>query len=377
MGVEPSLSLCMIVKDEELNIERCLRSVQHLVNEIIIVDTGSTDRTMEICRTYNAVIHSVSWNESFSEARNFGLGQAKGDWILWMDADEEFDLVDARTIYEAMEDSENKILLVQLINYYGLSPPDPHKAYLIAHHRLFRNHLGFKFVNPIHEQLNVEEVLGDVTLTDIQILPITIHHYGYMDDMTQSKNKSERNLNMLKIEKENENHSPWVDYHLASEYYRKQDYIKAFEQVNAAIMAFLKKDQLPPSLLYKLKYEVIMASGNVSNAWPSIDKAIALYPNYVDLHFYKGVIFFIKEEYEEARNVFLHCLQLGEGPTYHLTMRGVGSFHALYYIGQCYHQEGDYTKAAAYYAKVLILDPDHEHAKERLHSIPKDDNGGD
>ncbi|MBP1761316.1 MAG: glycosyl transferase, group 2 family, partial [Firmicutes bacterium] len=85
----PSFSLTMIVKNEEQNIGRCLDSVKNLVGEIIIVDTGSTDRTVEICRSYNAQIFSCPWQDNFAQARNFGLDKVSQDWVLWLDADEE------------------------------------------------------------------------------------------------------------------------------------------------------------------------------------------------------------------------------------------------------------------------------------------------
>ena len=84
-----SLSLAMIVKDEEQCIKRCLDSVVDLVDEIVIVDTGSTDKTIEICRSYNAQVFPYPWNNNFAEARNFGLDKVTKDWVLWLDADEE------------------------------------------------------------------------------------------------------------------------------------------------------------------------------------------------------------------------------------------------------------------------------------------------
>ncbi len=88
----------MIVKNEESNIANCLKSAQGIVDEIIIVDTGSTDETIAICETFNAKILNFKWNNSFAEARNFGLKQAKGDWILWLDADEEIDVEDGKKL---------------------------------------------------------------------------------------------------------------------------------------------------------------------------------------------------------------------------------------------------------------------------------------
>src|SRR3989304_7047785 len=90
----PTLSLCMIVKNEEQFLGQCLDSVQDIVDEMIIVDTGSTDSTVEIARRYGAQIFHHPWQGSFSEARNYGLQYATGDWILQMDADEELEKAD-------------------------------------------------------------------------------------------------------------------------------------------------------------------------------------------------------------------------------------------------------------------------------------------
>mgnify|MGYP001386520006 CR=1 FL=1 len=85
-----SISLCMIVKNEEDVLIRCLESVKYIVDEIIIVDTGSTDSTVEIAKKYGARIFYYKWDDSFSSARNYSLEKATKEWILIMDADDEF-----------------------------------------------------------------------------------------------------------------------------------------------------------------------------------------------------------------------------------------------------------------------------------------------
>ena len=83
-----SVSLCMIVKNEADCLSRCLESMKGLVDEIIIVDTGSTDNTVEIAKQYGAVIKTYQWNNDFSQARNYSLSLATKEWILVLDADE-------------------------------------------------------------------------------------------------------------------------------------------------------------------------------------------------------------------------------------------------------------------------------------------------
>ncbi|MCY7485580.1 MULTISPECIES: glycosyltransferase [Paenibacillus] len=362
--MEKRLSLCMIVKDEESFIGNCLDSVKHVVDEIIIVDTGSTDKTVSICQSYGAKIYEFPWNDSFADARNFGLKQATGDWILWMDADEALDPDQAVFVRDILQEEMAHIGVIRLINYIGEDTPSNAQTYIVGQHRLLRNHMGFQFNGNIHEQLNVQEVLGEHI--ECKILPVKIHHYGYLQIVTQARSKSERNLRLLQIEKEKPEYSPWIDYHIASEQYRLQRYAEAYESVNTSLLRFIEMSKLPPSLLYKLKYELMLILGSYDGAWPSIEKAIALYPDYVDLHFFKGIILYLKQKYDYALPVFRHCIELGEENLQHLILRGVGSFHAWYYIGQCLERLNQREEAIQAYENCLREDSGHTSAKDAL-----------
>lgn len=349
------LSLCMIVKDEEDCIADCLHSVKSVVDEMIVVDTGSTDRTVEICESLGAKVFHFPWNGSFADARNYGIERATGDWILWLDADEKVDERDVRFLRDALY-APGPLLSVQLINYFG-EKPDPNQAFLIAHTRLFRNGRGFRFRYSIHEMLNADEILADQKVLDIPTLPVKVHHYGYLDEKSEQKNKFERNLGMLRVEAEKADHGPWIDYHLASEYYRAKQFNESFAYVNRAIVGFLKQSLTPPSLLYRLKYSILISSGSVDGAWPGIERAIALYPDYVDLHFYKGVILIAKEMYVDALESFERCLELGEGNLQHLTLQGLGSFQALHFKAHCLEQLGHVRESMEWYARAAELSP--------------------
>jgi glycosyltransferase involved in cell wall biosynthesis len=371
LDTKKRLSLCMILCNEESFLENCLNSVLHFVDEIVIVDTGSTDRTKEICRRCGAQVYDFPWNGSFAQARNYGIERATGDWILWLDADEELEIENEPLWNKTLQDDKHSILGIPIINYYGDRQIDSNKAYLLAQHRLFRNGMGLRFVNDIHEQLDVREVLGD--FAEAGMLPAVVHHYGYLDSVAIAKNKHERNMAMLIKAREKPEHSPWVEYHIASEHYRVKEYAKAFEQVNLSIQNFIDKNQIPPSLFYKLKYDTLLATGSYDPALAGIDKAIALYPDYVDLHFYKGVILFVKERYDEAETVFQTCQALGETRLQHLTLKGLGSFQALYYVGRCREAAGDYDIASECYNGVLRECPNHTEALrslERLETVP-------
>ena len=103
MENKPSVSLCMIVKNEESCLEKCLASMQDLVSEIIIVDTGSTDGTIEIAQKYHAVVETYKWQNDFSKARNYSLSLATQEWILVLDADEYLRESDRELFRKALE----------------------------------------------------------------------------------------------------------------------------------------------------------------------------------------------------------------------------------------------------------------------------------
>lgn len=329
---KPSVSLCMIVKDEEKCLERCLTSVQSFVSEMIIVDTGSVDGTVEICKRFGAkIIHHV-WNEDFAEARNIGIDHASGEWILWLDADEEWKCTqdDLSTL---LKTNEVTVLSVPVVNYHGESEPvNEHDAFILHQYRLFKNTPSIRFDNPIHEMLRLHNNHKIITLSHHDI---SIHHYGYLKDNVKRKQKSLRNINLLLKEAEKSPDKPWTTFHLASEYASIQQFADAFHLINKAILQFIQMEKMPPSIFYRLKYGILIETNNIEGAWPAIEKAILLYPDYVDLHFYKGYILYHLGAYEESIKTFQHCLNLGENHGEHIILKGTGSFRALHYIDLC------------------------------------------
>lgn len=364
----PTLSICLIVRNEEDVIARCLQSIRSIADEIIVVDTGSTDRTIDICREYGARVLTHEWQDHFAMARNFGLEQATGDWIMWLDADEELAKEDRDEVKALLPTLDKDIYSIHLINFIGDSINE-NDTYHISHTRLFRNNKGFKFQFSIHEILNIKDVLPNQDESQIETLPIKLYHYGYLNDVTHAKNKNERNIALLhKARAANEPNS-WLEYHLASEYSRMKQYDQAFHYINLAIIRFLSEGLAPPSLVYKLKYSILIETGSIEGAWPAIDKALILYPDYVDLHLYKGVILYQLGKFEQALESFHNCIQLGDEQLNHLTLRGSGSFHAYYYKGQCYEQLNNLHEAVNAYRSALQFNPAYEPANHALHTL--------
>ncbi|HEY2951929.1 MAG TPA: glycosyltransferase [Verrucomicrobiae bacterium] len=188
----PRLSVCLIVKNEESFLGPCLASVRDLAHQIIVVDTGSTDRTAAIAREQGAEVHHFAWNDDFSAARNAALEQATSDWILILDADEE--------LLPASRDSLKEEMLTESVIAWRLPMADAAKeddgcSYVP---RLFRNAPGLFFVGRVHEQVFTSvEVRRQEWGLENRLGQAKLLHHGYTKEVTQHRNKVERNLRLL------------------------------------------------------------------------------------------------------------------------------------------------------------------------------------
>ena len=161
-----SISLCMIVKNEEMVLERCLESIHDLVDEIIIVDTGSTDDTKSIAAKYTRLIYDFSWVDDFSKARNFAFSKATGDYIYSCDADEVLDDVNRNRFLQLKEVLMPEVEIVQM-KYVENGLQSVLNSNWEYRPKLYKRLRTFKWIDPIHETVRTEPVVFD---SDIEIL---------------------------------------------------------------------------------------------------------------------------------------------------------------------------------------------------------------
>ncbi|MGE7091214.1 glycosyltransferase [Lysinibacillus sp. NPDC048646] len=165
-----TISLCMIVKDEESIIERCLDSVQHVVDEINIIDTGSTDRTKEIVQNYSARIFDFAWCDDFAKARNFSFQQATKDYILWLDADDVLTTEHQQKLLQ-LKKSLNPHIDAVSMNYYVQLDEDGEIDTIEQRCRLVKRSRNFQWQGVVHESLQVAGRLyhSDVAITHLPL----------------------------------------------------------------------------------------------------------------------------------------------------------------------------------------------------------------
>jgi glycosyltransferase involved in cell wall biosynthesis len=179
----------MIVKNEEKHLARCLSSVKDVVDQIVVVDTGSTDVTIRIAESFNANIFNFDWVNDFSAARNFALSKCTGDWILYLDADEE---LKKSSISELFNNIIKKPAAINCIVKSLTS--EKSKFGVMKYPRLFPNNLGIRFEGKVHEQIQSSLDKNKIQLIDSNI---EIIHYGYILDEDSANKKLERNLALL------------------------------------------------------------------------------------------------------------------------------------------------------------------------------------
>ena len=203
MHSNPSLGAAIIVKNAESSIIRALDSLRRFVQQIVVVDTGSTDQTPQLCSRFGVELHFYKWTDNFSEARNYALERMRTDWIIQLDADEELDSTSFENIIELLCNPNIGGLHTQICNVLGGGIESEHR-----YTRIFRRHPKIRYEGAIHEQ-----IAGSIRGVGLEIVdsPAIIRHFGYSE---RSPEKIERNISLLRRELADNPSDKWLSYHL-------------------------------------------------------------------------------------------------------------------------------------------------------------------
>ncbi len=186
------ISACYIVKNEAKNLAKSIKSLKSQVNEIVVVDTGSTDNTIAVARKLGAKVYSFPWQDDFSKARNFALSKAKGDWLVLLDADEYFTAKTAGNIRQVIRQAQQAdAFLVRLVNYNVDKAEVQDYFYQL---RIVRNQQGLHYEGKIHEELMLSDGRS-MNFRRVSPETLEIYHTGYSNSVTRQK--VERNLSIL------------------------------------------------------------------------------------------------------------------------------------------------------------------------------------
>lgn len=360
-GERPRLTICMIAKNEERFLGRCLESVRGLADQIVLVDTGSTDRTVEIAREHGAEVHFRPWDNHFSNARNEALRHATGDWILVLDADEELLPDQHETLRSHLR--EDGVIAWRL----PLSDVGRENEGVSQVPRLFRNAPALFYVSRVHEQVYASlETRRQQWGLDNRFGQARLLHHGYQAEVVKSRDKVNRNLRLLELANEEFPNDVNLLMNLGLELWKAGQPDWAVRSYDRAFQVMIRRpyEETPPELrevlmtqftshLLQLKrYDDVINLLTAGAVRPADETAT--------LFFQLGLAYLETRRWKECADAMRRCLQLRERPA--LTpvradvMRG-GPSHCL---GNALRQLGENDAAAEAYRQALQDEPQSE-----------------
>lgn len=348
------LSLCAIVKNEEASLPQCLESVKNVVDEMIVMDTGSTDKTIEIAQKFGAKVIRYVWQNDFSAARNEALNYVSGEWVLVLDADEVLTPEIVPQMQQAMEDKNT--IVINLIRHEIGAIQSPYS--LVS--RLFRNHTEVKFTRPYHsivddrvaQLLQKEPHWKVVDLTSIAIL-----HYGYTPEAIASLDKYNRARKAMEGFFAAHPNDPYVCSKLGGLYLQ----IGQEKQGIKLLKQGLKSNQANPHILFELHYHL----GNAYTRQQKIEQAANHYQKAIEqpilpllkLGGYNNFGSLLKEigDYKNAKQA------------YEIVIKIDPNFAVGYYnLGTTLKAMGRFQEAIAAYQKAIKLNQNYAFAYQNL-----------
>ncbi|MBL8824204.1 MAG: glycosyltransferase [Planctomycetia bacterium] len=301
------VSLTMIVKNEEQNLGRCLASVADLMDEIVIADTGSVDRTREIARQYGAKVVEFPWCDHFGAARNASLKEVTGDWCIWLDADDSLDQPNRKKM------SELFAKLGQERDAYSLKVRSAMDAQhmnerVLDQVRIFPRHEEIRWEYRIHEQIlpAVRRQGGNVRWADV-----VIDHHGYSNEVAR-KGKLERNLRLLEIDYAERPNDPYTLFNLGWSTLDMGDHEKALFYLRRSL-DLSAPDSSVVRKLYSLISQVEKQQGRLEAALATCQRGLKQCPDDVELAFEEALLLKQNRDLQGATRAIERILALPQG----------------------------------------------------------------
>lgn len=332
------ISLCMIVKDEESLLEKCLQSIHTYVDDIVIVDTGSKDRTKEIAQEYTQKVFDFVWCDDFAAARNFSLSKATHGWVLVLDADEVITSFNKEQVGSVIEQVQDHVGRIERIN--AMADSNGEKLFFERVNRLF-NHNYYLYDGIIHEQV----VRKDGLPYEVVHVEITAEHMGYTQEVLTRTDKITRNITLLERALSENPEDTYLLYQLGQSYYLAKDFRKAIEYFQRAL-------RLP--INYALEYvgNMVESYGYALINSEHYTEALRLenyaqyYSGSADYQFVMGLVCMNNGMFTKAVECFKKCTGIKESK-----VEGVNSYLPNYNIGVIFECLGDIDQAKHYYSQ--------------------------
>jgi tetratricopeptide (TPR) repeat protein len=301
------VSACLIVKDEAHNLPDCLAPLHGLVDEIVVIDTGSTDGTADIARRLGARVFPFTWVDSFAAARNESLCHATGTWVFWLDADDRLDGDNRDRLAALLQalPTENVGFVMKC-----LCLPDPvtRRSTTVDHVRLFRRHPALRWRYRVHEQIlpGLRELGGTVRWSDV-----VIHHTGYQDPALRQR-KLERDFRLLSLDYQEHPGDPFVLFNLGMILHEWRRFAEALPYLTESLARSHPGDSIVRKL-YALVVQCQRQLGRLDEALATCRAGRQHYPRDAELLFHESVVLKALGEATASEGCLLDLLYMQEG----------------------------------------------------------------
>ncbi|WP_068775897.1 glycosyltransferase [Paenibacillus sp. FJAT-26967] len=338
-----TISLCMIVRDEEKTLARILQSVGDIVDEIIIVDTGSTDKTKEIAFLFTDNVYDFVWVEDFAAARNFSFSKATQSHILWLDADDilkEEDRVGLKLLKQTLSPDIDRVTMPYNLAFDG----EGKVTSSLRRNRLVRRECGFQWIGPVHEYLAVS---GNYLDSDVCIT----HH--------KQKSHTDRNLQIYrKRQQAGEQFSVRDLYYFANEL---KDHA-LYEEAAGYYDAMLNTGQgwIEDNIQACLKLsECYTHLTNQTKRFESLTRALRYETPRPEVSCALGNYFIEEEKYETAIFWYQQAISITPAETMGMMNRTASTWYPHLQLCLCYDRIGEYKQAFEHNERALQSSPAH------------------
>ena len=349
VGIE--LSACLIVKNEEKNLARCLESLKGVVDEIVVVDTGSTDHTVQIAESYGAKIGHFEWTKDFAAARNHSLSLATGDWAFWIDADEELTPESVQAIQRGIVRPHFGGFAIEIVNF----TEDKSDAAQYVHKpiRLFRLLPEVRFTGRIHEQISPS--LDALGLPWAYLPGAKLLHYGYRPTEMAERGKIDRTVEMIERELQDDPANAFQWFNLANAYTAANDFANVERAARECAKLVQDGDQVAP-LNYQLWTNALIKLGKPAEAIKVCDEADRRGSGGLLNEFEKANAFLTLGLVEEGLEAANRCLTM-DWPKDMTGDRSIGEYKRFIVRGQLLALHGDLSEAVAMFDRALRVNP--------------------
>jgi hypothetical protein len=341
------LSVCIIAKNEEKNIARCLAALKPAGLEIVVVDTGSSDRTREIALQYTDKVYDFAWCDDFAAAKNYAIERAANDWVMVIDSDEFAEELDVEILCRLIRENPRRVGRIRRRNVFvRREQKQENREWL---NRIFSRQY-FHYEGRIHEQVTAL----DGTDYETYQAPVTVEHTGYDLTLKERREKAERNRRLLEQELASladETQRPYFLYQLGKCCYMEEDYAGACDYFSEGLSF-----DLNPKLEYVIDMVecygyALLNSGKAEEAL-AFEGIYEEFGSSADFQFLMGLIYMNNQLFEEAIAEFLKATQQKECRNV-----GVNSFAAYYNVGVICECLGRKAEAMDYYRKCGSYEP--------------------